>query len=81
MLDRSFINGKQRPARCGNFHPRCCAGGVNWPVSGGGYFRLYPAWLTCKCLARLNQRHGQPLMFYVHPWEIDPAQPRLLPAR
>jgi polysaccharide deacetylase family protein (PEP-CTERM system associated) len=53
------------------------AGGVNWPVSGGGYFRLYPAWLTCKCLARLNQRHGEPMMFYVHPWEIDPAQPRL----
>jgi polysaccharide deacetylase family protein (PEP-CTERM system associated) len=51
--------------------------GVNWPVSGGGYFRLYPAWLTCKCLARLNQRHGQPLMFYLHPWEIDADQPRL----
>jgi polysaccharide deacetylase family protein (PEP-CTERM system associated) len=50
--------------------------GVNLPVSGGGYFRLLPyAWTTWG-IGRLN-REGHPAMFYVHPWEIDPGQPRL----
>jgi polysaccharide deacetylase family protein (PEP-CTERM system associated) len=49
--------------------------GVNLPVSGGGYFRLLPyAWTTWG-IGRLN-REGHPAMFYVHPWEIDPGQPR-----
>jgi polysaccharide deacetylase family protein (PEP-CTERM system associated) len=46
------------------------------PVGGGGYFRLYPYRVTAWCLRRLEQRQ-QNLMFYVHPWEIDPRQPRL----
>jgi polysaccharide deacetylase family protein (PEP-CTERM system associated) len=46
------------------------------PVSGGGYFRLYPFSLTRHCLASLN-RAGRPFSFYVHPWEIDPTQPRI----
>jgi polysaccharide deacetylase family protein (PEP-CTERM system associated) len=50
--------------------------GVNWPVSGGGYFRLYPAWVTRRALRRINAQQ-QPFMFYVHPWEIDAGQPRL----
>jgi polysaccharide deacetylase family protein (PEP-CTERM system associated) len=50
--------------------------GVNLPVSGGGYFRLYPVWLTQRLLQRINGQQ-QPFMFYVHPWEIDSAQPRL----
>ena len=45
-------------------------------VGGGGYFRLYPYGATQTCLARIN-RAGQPFMFYVHPWEIDPDQPRM----
>jgi polysaccharide deacetylase family protein (PEP-CTERM system associated) len=50
--------------------------GVNLPVSGGGYFRLLPyAWTTWG-IGRLN-REGHPAMFYVHPWELDPGQPRL----
>jgi len=50
---------------------------LNVPVSGGGYFRLYPLSWTLHCLARINRRLQQPFMFYVHPWEVDPGQPRL----
>ena len=50
--------------------------GVNLPVSGGGYFRLLPYVWTTWGIGRLN-REGRPAMFYVHPWELDPAQPRL----
>jgi Domain of unknown function (DUF3473) len=50
--------------------------GVNCPVSGGGYFRFYPAWFTRRLLRRINAAQ-QPFMFYLHPWEIDPQQPRL----
>ncbi len=48
----------------------------NIPVSGGGYFRLYPRRFTAACIKRVNRRR-HPFMFYVHPWEVDPAQPRL----
>lgn len=51
-------------------------GGLNWPVSGGGYFRLYPYALTARAIRDLH-RQGRPLVFYLHPWEIDPGQPRL----
>jgi polysaccharide deacetylase family protein (PEP-CTERM system associated) len=51
-------------------------GRVNLPVSGGGYFRLYPFSFTARCLNRVN-RQSEPFMFYIHPWEIDPEQPRL----
>ena len=47
------------------------------PVGGGGYFRLYPYWLTRALLNRINHAEQRPFMFYVHPWEIDPGQPRL----
>jgi polysaccharide deacetylase family protein (PEP-CTERM system associated) len=53
---------------------------MNIPVGGGGYFRLFPLSWTLGCLARINRRHCRPFMFYVHPWEIDPDQPRI-PAR
>jgi polysaccharide deacetylase family protein (PEP-CTERM system associated) len=46
------------------------------PVSGGGYFRLFPYWFTRLALLRINTRDGQPFIFYLHPWEIDPDQPR-----
>ena len=52
-------------------------GGQNFPVGGGGYFRLYPLSWTAWCLRSINTRHQQPFMFYVHPWEIDPEQPRI----
>ena len=52
-------------------------GGVRVPVSGGGYFRLLPYAVTRAGLRQINERTGQPFTFYLHPWEVDPAQPRL----
>jgi polysaccharide deacetylase family protein (PEP-CTERM system associated) len=52
-------------------------GGFNIPVSGGGYFRLYPFSWTKRFLRRINDRLGEPFMFYIHPWELDPDQPRV----
>ncbi|MGW8227246.1 MAG: DUF3473 domain-containing protein, partial [Gammaproteobacteria bacterium] len=46
------------------------------PVAGGGYFRLYPYSLTRAGLSRIN-RSQKPFIFYLHPWEIDPEQPRI----
>lgn len=46
------------------------------PVAGGGYFRLYPYTLTRLGLGQINRRQ-QPFIFYLHPWEIDPDQPRI----
>jgi polysaccharide deacetylase family protein (PEP-CTERM system associated) len=54
-------------------------GPLNLPVAGGGYFRLLPYSWTKWGIARINQE-AQPAIFYLHPWEIDPGQPRL-PAR
>jgi polysaccharide deacetylase family protein (PEP-CTERM system associated) len=51
--------------------------GRNWPCSGGGYFRLLPTALYRAGLAWVNGREGQPGIFYFHPWEIDPDQPRI----
>ena len=50
--------------------------GVTVPVSGGGYFRLYPYALS-RLLARRVNAEGRPFIFYLHPWEIDPEQPRI----
>ncbi len=50
---------------------------VNIPISGGGYFRLYPLRWTSFCLRWFNRSTRKPFMFYVHPWEIDPDQPRI----
>ncbi len=50
---------------------------VNIPVSGGGYFRLYPWRMTARWLSKINNQAQQPFVFYIHPWEIDPGQPRL----
>ncbi|MBZ0306534.1 MAG: DUF3473 domain-containing protein, partial [Anaerolineae bacterium] len=45
------------------------------PCSGGGYFRLLPYELT-RHLIELCNRQGRPVIFYLHPWEVDPDQPR-----
>ncbi len=50
--------------------------GVNFPISGGGYFRLYPYPVT-QLLVRSLLREGHGLVFYVHPWEYDAAHPRI----
>lgn len=51
--------------------------GYRLPVSGGGYFRLFPYWLTHWGLASINRNEQQPFIFYLHPWEIDAEQPRI----
>jgi polysaccharide deacetylase family protein (PEP-CTERM system associated) len=52
-------------------------GGYTLPVGGGGYFRIYPYWLTRFALSYINQLEKKPFIFYLHPWEIDPEQPRI----
>lgn len=47
------------------------------PVAGGGYFRLFPYWFTRFALESINRNESRPFVFYLHPWEIDPDQPRL----
>lgn len=49
--------------------------GKNWPVGGGGYFRLLPGALT-RAAVRALERRGRPACLYLHPWEFDPDQPR-----
>lgn len=51
-------------------------GPLNLPVAGGGYFRILPYSWTKWGISRINQE-AQPAIFYLHPWEIDPGQPRL----
>jgi polysaccharide deacetylase family protein (PEP-CTERM system associated) len=46
------------------------------PIAGGGYFRLYPYFLSKAGLSQIN-RQQQPFIFYLHPWEIDPEQPKI----
>ena len=50
--------------------------GYRLPIAGGGYFRLYPYWLSRAGLRQVNRRQ-KPFIFYLHPWEIDPEQPRI----
>lgn len=54
---------------------------LNLPVGGGAYFRVWPYKVTRWAFRQIN-REGKPGVFYVHPWEVDPAQPRIkLPKR
>ena len=52
-------------------------GPLNFPIGGGGYFRILPYQWTRWGISRLNEVEGLPAIFYLHPWEIDPDQPRL----
>ena len=49
---------------------------TNIPIAGGGYFRLFPYEFTRWAIRKLNN-DGRPAIVYIHPWEIDPSQPRL----
>jgi polysaccharide deacetylase family protein (PEP-CTERM system associated) len=53
--------------------------GLSIPVAGGGYFRLFPYAVTRWALRRINERR-EPFVFYLHPWEIDAGQPRVVGA-
>ena len=50
------------------------------PIAGGGYFRLYPYWLSRAGLRQINRKE-KPFIFYLHPWEVDPEQPRISASR
>jgi len=52
------------------FHKR------NWPCGGGGFFRLLPYGLSRWAIKHINENDQMPAVFYFHPWEIDPDQPR-----
>jgi polysaccharide deacetylase family protein (PEP-CTERM system associated) len=49
----------------------------NLPSSGGGYFRLLPYALSRWMLRKVNREDREAAIFYFHPWEIDPGQPRI----
>ena len=51
--------------------------GGNLPAGGGGYFRLLPYALSRWSIRRVNIVDRMPAMFYFHPWEVDPEQPRV----
>jgi polysaccharide deacetylase family protein (PEP-CTERM system associated) len=71
MLQRSGGALLEAPASTTRFGP------LNLPIAGGGYFRILPYEWTRWGIGRVNDREGKPAIFYLHPWEIDPAQPRL----
>ena len=54
----------------------CEFAGMKIPIAGGGYFRLFPYSLLKKLLLRV-EAGGKPLIMYLHPWELDPDQPRM----
>jgi polysaccharide deacetylase family protein (PEP-CTERM system associated) len=70
-----------RPARCPallEVPPTTVAWhGRNFPAAGGGYFRLLPYAVSRWLIGRVNRVDGRPAMFFFHPWEVDPAQPRI----
>jgi len=51
--------------------------GRNWPAGGGGYLRILPPGFTRWAMRRIHREERQPVIIYFHPWEIDPAQPRI----
>jgi polysaccharide deacetylase family protein (PEP-CTERM system associated) len=50
--------------------------GRRFPFCGGGYFRLFPYSYTRFCMKKVNEQ-GRAVVFYLHPWELDPEQPRI----
>ena len=51
--------------------------GINIPIAGGGYLRFFPYGFTRWAITQLNEKEHQPAVVYLHPWEIDPEQPRI----
>jgi polysaccharide deacetylase family protein (PEP-CTERM system associated) len=49
----------------------------NLPIAGGGYLRLFPVALIRHGIERINRMEQKPAVLYLHPWEIDPGQPRI----
>jgi polysaccharide deacetylase family protein (PEP-CTERM system associated) len=57
--------------------PTLCKSNINTGIGGGGYFRLYPYWLSKRRIEKFHHQEKKPYSFYFHPWEIDPDQPRV----
>ncbi|CAN5159004.1 DUF3473 domain-containing protein [soil metagenome] len=51
--------------------------GRNFPAGGGGYFRFLPYQLSRLVIDKVNREDRRPTIFYLHPWEVDPDQPRV----
>jgi len=51
--------------------------GRNYPIAGGGFFRLYPLWFSSWAMRAYESEGIAPYIFYIHPWELDPEQPRV----
>ena len=51
--------------------------GMILPFGGGGYFRHFPLWFTEWGIRLVNQQEGRGVVVYLHPWELDPDQPRI----
>lgn len=51
-------------------------GNRNLPCGGGGFFRLVPYFVSRWAISRVNAKDAMPTIFYFHPWEVDPEQPR-----
>jgi polysaccharide deacetylase family protein (PEP-CTERM system associated) len=52
-------------------------GPVTMPAAGGGYFRIFPYAFTRWAIRRINAQERRPAIVYLHPWEVDPRQPRI----
>lgn len=52
-------------------------GGKRLAAGGGGFFRVLPYAFSRWAIRQVNRREGRPAIFYFHPWEIDPGQPRV----
>jgi polysaccharide deacetylase family protein (PEP-CTERM system associated) len=51
--------------------------GKRIPIGGGGYFRIFPYWFSKWGMQRINRKDEMPFSFYIHPWEVDPNQPKV----
>lgn len=51
--------------------------GAHLPGAGGGYLRIFPRFYSRFVFRRLNTRERRPAVVYLHPWEVDPDQPKL----
>ncbi len=50
--------------------------GLNLPIGGGGYLRMFPQWAFHRAINQIVDREEKPAILYIHPWELDPTQPR-----
>jgi hypothetical protein len=69
---------KQATAEGGaDVDPAALFAGKRLAAGGGGFFRVIPYAFTRWAIRQVNQSEGRPAIFYFHPWEIDPGQPRV----